>query len=67
VQHQSGTDLRPEMLWINGDGTQRLGRDIKQQAVDHSFVVVRNVADRRRKCEDHVVILDRQKIGLPRF
>jgi hypothetical protein len=36
------------MLWIGGDGMQRLGRHIKQQTVNHSLVVVRNLANRRR-------------------
>ncbi len=67
VQHQRRADARPEVLGIGGDGQQRLGGHVEQQAVDHGLVLVRDVGDRRRQREDHVVVLDRQQIGLPRL
>ncbi len=67
MQDECGTDLRSEMPGIGGDGAQRFGRDIEQQPVDDGLVVIRNRADRSRQCEDHVVVLDGQEIGLARF
>ena len=59
--------LRAQMLGIGGDGEQRLGGDVEQQAVDHGLVLVGDVGDRRRQREDHVVVLHRQQIGLARL
>ena len=59
--------LRAQVLRIGGDGQQRLGGDVEQQAVDHGLVLVRDVGDRRRQREDHVVVLHRQQIGLARL
>ena len=67
MQHQRGADARAQVLGIGGDGQQRLGGDVEQQAVDHGLVLVRDVGDRRRQREDHVVVLHRQQIGLARL
>src|SRR5258706_4529969 len=67
VQYQRGADARAQMLRIGGDRQQRLGRNIEQQAIDHSLVLVCDVGDRRRQREYHVVVLHWQKIGLPRI
>ena len=67
VQHQRRADARAQMLRIGGDGAQRLGGDVEQQAVDHGLVLVGDGGDRRRQREDHVVVLHRQQIGLPRL
>jgi hypothetical protein len=66
VQHQRGADAGTKVLGIGGDPDQRLGRHVEQQAVDHGLVLVRDVGDRRRQREHHVVILHRQQIGLAR-
>ena len=67
VQHQGRADLGTQMLGVGGDGEQRLGGDVEQQAIDHGLVLVGDVGDRRRQREDHVVVLDRQQIGLTRL
>ena len=64
VQDQGHADLRTQMLGIGGDGAQRLGGDIEQQAVDHGLVVIGDGADRRRQGEHHVVVVHRQQFGL---
>jgi hypothetical protein len=64
VQHQGGADLRPEMLRVGGDGAQGLGSDVEQQVVDQRLVVIGDGADRRGQGEHHVVVLDRQQVGL---
>ena len=66
VQHQCCADACAQVLRIGGDGQQRLGGDVEQQAVDHGLVLVGDVGDRRRQREDHVVVLHRQQIGLAR-
>jgi hypothetical protein len=67
VQHQRGADARAQVLGIGRDPLQRLGGDVEQQAVQRRLVLVRDVGDRRRQREDHVVILHRQQIGLARI
>ena len=41
-----------------------LGGSFEQQVVDHGLVLIGDLADRRRQGEDHVVIGDRQQLGL---
>jgi len=67
VQHQGQADARTQVSRIGSHGTQGLGRDLKQQAVDHRLVGVGNGADRCRQGEDHVVVRDRQQVGLARL
>ena len=49
---------------VRSDGHQHFGCHVEQQPVDHGLVLVREVGDRRRQGEDHVVILDRQQVAL---
>ncbi len=44
VQHQGGADLRAQVPGVGGDGAQRLGRDLEQQAIDHGLVPVGDLA-----------------------
>jgi len=67
VQHQGRANLRAQMLGVGGDGEQRLGSEVEQQAVDQSLVLVGELGDRRGQREDHMVVLDRQQIGLTRL
>ena len=67
VQHQGRADLGPQMLGVGGDGEQRLGRNVEQQAIDHGLVLVGELGDRRGQRKDHMVVLDRQQIGLTRL
>src|SRR6202171_6403139 len=54
------------MLGVGGDGEQSLGSNVEQQAIDHGLVLIGEVGDRRRQRKDHMVVLDRQQIGLAR-
>jgi hypothetical protein len=65
VQHQRRADACAQVLGVGGDGLQYLGGHIEQQPIHRGLVLVREVGDGRRQREDHVVILDRQQIGLP--
>ena len=65
VQHQGGANARTQVLGVPGDGQQHLGGHVEQQAIDHGLVLVRDVGDRCRQREHHVVILHRQQVGLP--
>ncbi len=38
VQHQRRANLGTQMLGIGGDGGERVGRDLEQQAIDHRLV-----------------------------
>jgi hypothetical protein len=64
VQHQRRADASAQVLGVCGDGQQHLGGDVEQQAIDHGLVLIRDVGNRRRQREDHVVVLHRQQIGL---
>src|SRR5216683_3111856 len=63
MEHQRRANLRAQMLRIGGDGTQGLGGNIEQQAVEYRLVVPGDRADRGGQREDHV-ILHRQQVGL---
>src|ERR1700688_1572708 len=65
MQDQWYTDLRAEMLRVGSDGAQRLRSNLEQQVVDQRLVGVGDGADRRRQGEHHMVIVQRQQIGLP--
>ena len=67
VQHQGCTDAGAQVLRIRCDGQQGLGGHVEQQRVEHSFVLVRDGADRRGQGEDDVVVVHRQQIGLTRL
>jgi len=54
------------MLWISGDGEQRLGRRAEQQIVDHRLVLIGDRGDLGRQREDQMEVADRQQIGLAR-
>ena len=64
VQDQGQPDAGTQMPRVGGDGAQGLGRDLKQQAVDHRFIVIGDRTDRRRQGKDDVVVVDRQQIDL---
>ena len=57
-------DPRAQMFGIGGDRDHRFGGGLEQQVVDHGLVLISDVRDRRRQCEDHMVIGDRQQLGL---
>ncbi len=65
MQDQRHTDLRAEMLRVGGDGAQRFCGDFKQQVVEHRLVGVGDGTDRRRQGEHHMVVVQRQQVGLP--
>ena len=64
VEHGGEADAGAEMLGIGGDGDERLGRGLEQDAVDHGLVLVGDVGDRRRQREHDVVVRHRQQLGL---
>src|SRR5262245_38992928 len=62
VQHQGGADLRTEVLRVSGDGSEGVGGDIEQQAIDHRLVVPGDGADGRRQREHDVVVLNGEEV-----
>jgi hypothetical protein len=63
VQDGGEADARAEVLWIGGDGDERLGGGLEQDVVDHGLVLVGDVGDQRRQCEDHMVGRNGQQLG----
>ena len=64
VQHGGQADARAQMLGVGGDGGQRLGGGLEQEVVDDGLVLEGDVADRGRQGEDHMVVGNRQQLGL---
>jgi hypothetical protein len=64
VQHGGETDAGAEVVGIGGDGGERLSRRLEQDVVYRGLVVVGDVGDRGREGEHHVVVGDRQQLGL---
>ncbi len=56
VQHAQEADLRAQMLWVGGDGAQRLRRRPEQDVVDHGLVLERDGRDRFRHGEHDVEV-----------
>ncbi len=62
MQDRGDADAGAEMLWIGGNGQECLSRSLEQQIMDRRLVLIRDVRDRGRRCEDDVEILDRQQV-----
>ena len=67
VQHRGQADARAQMLGIGGDGQQGPRGRLEQGVIDHRLVVEGDVADLSRQGEHHMVIGQRQQLGLARF
>ena len=57
----------PRCLGVGGDRAQGFGGGVKQDVVDHGFILVRDGGDLLGHREDHVEILNRNKVGLAIF
>ena len=66
VQNGRYSDVGTEVLTIGGNGSEGLGRSLKQQAIHLGLVLVGNRTDRGRKLEHRVKIRHRQKLGCAR-
>ena len=64
MQHGGEPDAGAEVLGIGGDGDQGLGRDFEQQVIDDRLVLIGNVGDRSRQCEDDMEIRHGQEFSL---
>jgi Bacterial regulatory helix-turn-helix protein, lysR family len=64
VQHGGDANAGAEVLRVSGDRGQGLGRGLEQEIVNDSFVLIGDVADRRRQCEHHVIVRHLQQVGL---
>ena len=67
VQHRRDTDLCTEMLWIGGDSLHRLCRRLEQKVIDHPFVLIGDIRDCCRQCEDNMEVAHGKQLGLARF
>src|SRR5216684_2720944 len=66
VQYRRDADAGSEVLRVGRDGEHRLRRGLEQQIVDHSLVLVGDVANRRRQRENDVEIGNREQFVLAR-
>src|SRR4030095_14620420 len=57
VKDAEKADFGAQMFGIGGDSAQRLRRGLKENAVDHSFVLVSNGGDLFRHCKDDMEVL----------
>src|ERR1700760_3085031 len=64
MQHGGDADASAEMFGVGGYRENGLARCLEQQIVDHRFVLISEVSDRRRQREDDVEIRHRQELGL---
>jgi hypothetical protein len=64
VQHGGDADAGAEMFGIGCDRENGLARCLEQRIVDHRFVLISEVSNRRREREDDVEVSHRQELGL---
>ena len=62
MQYGGEADAHAQMLRIGGYCGQRLGGGPEQEVVDGRLVLERDGADRRRQCEDDVIVENRQEL-----
>jgi hypothetical protein len=67
VEHGEKTDLGPEMLGIRRNGSQRLGRNTKEDAEDQLFVLEGEGGNLLRHCKHDMEIADGQELSLAFF
>ena len=65
VKNHGHTELGAEMPGLGRDGGECLGRGAEQDRVDNGLVLERDLAGRRRQCEDDMKVRHRQQFGLP--
>ena len=66
VEHAEKSDRCAEMFRVSGDFEQRRRARAKQQVVDDFLVLQRQPRELVRRCEDDVIVADRQEFGLTR-
>jgi len=67
VDSEMGSACVPVAAGVIGDERVRAvlaARDMPAENRDHGLVLVGDVGDRRRQGEDHVIVRDRQQLGL---
>src|SRR5258708_6390390 len=65
VKNHGHTELGAEMPGIGRDGSECLGRRAEQDRVDDGLVLERDLAARRRQCEDDMKVRYWRHLGLP--
>ena len=63
MEHRQKTDPGAQMLWVGGNLQQGLGRGAEQDGVNHPLVLEGQGRERLRQREDHMKVLNRQKLG----
>jgi hypothetical protein len=67
MEYGDEADLGAQVLGGGGDRAQGLGRGVKQDVVDHGFILVRDRGDGLGQRKDHMEILNGNEVGLAIF
>ena len=65
VQDGEEANVSAEMLGIGADRSQRLGGGLKEQVIDHRFVLIGDRRDLFGQRKDHVEVLTIEQLRLP--
>lgn len=64
MQHHGDTDVCAEMFGISRNRAQRFSGGLEQQVINYRFVLVSQLANRRRQCEYRMEVFDGQQLCL---
>ena len=67
MEYGDEADLGAQMFGSSGDRAQGLGGGVKQDVVDHRFILVRDRGDGLGQRKDNVEVLNGQEVGLAIF
>ena len=67
VQQGNRANLSAEMPRVGGNTPKSVGGGSEQDGIDDTLVLERDLRCERRQGEDHMVLGDRQQLGLARF
>jgi hypothetical protein len=60
MEHGDNADAGAQMLGVSGDRECGLGRRLHEQAIDHTLVLIGDVAERCRESVYDMEIVDRE-------
>ena len=67
MEYGDEADLGAQVLGSRCDRAQGLGGGVKQDVVDHGFILIRDRSDRLGQRKDHMEVLNGKEVGLAIF
>ena len=67
MEYGDEADFGTQVLGSGGDRAQGFGGGVKQDVVDHGFILVRDRGDGLGQRKDNVKVLNGQEVGLAIF